>query len=735
MDTAAKIDEIVNARNNNVEPLIKEEEKCRAVQTVLDQLKLDLSRLAGKLDENEPLSREVTRLQADIPRLGQQINELREMINHCRRRFDRHTINIGFGGKRGQGKSFLLQKISGLSDNEVPSGSRKTVTAVRSEIFNNPEAYAEITFYSPTEFLNEVIRKYCEELKITPPTTLEEFAGLNLPDRNDVDVSQVAYLGRLASLQKHLPEYAPLLKSDAIIERDFNKLRKYVAYTDQNNNDIYTYAAVKRALIYTPFPETQVKKLGLVDLPGLGELNPTVETRHTSGFGDEVDVILLVRRPYGTRVDWGEEDQKAFNTLTGAVKDGSASDFVVIVQNEGGCDPSVAETALKCIREAVKEKFIVMRSTGDNSSVLSGEVLAPVLDHLARTLPEKDKRTLDEITGKARNVWGKLTNSVQKTLNNLKKSHDRGRPGEEKQQQGQESLANLARKLEDAAKLLDEKTRDQVENEELINEIEKIQQSLKNFLATGLGAGSIEEWIRINANKIAETKSPQAIYPYNANILRVQIAEEFTRLNHVYSDIIEDLLDIVAARLDEVLPNFLQGTTGREKLSRFRERLLNNEYSYDNIVEALDFLLNFKIEHRTQIYPRAYEPIREFMASVENPATIPDISNKSREEQAAAVFDHISGLARRVIMDVGELLMQESLYINKILFVALQFFDDKIIRSINAEPHWVRFISTFYPEIYGTRDDASKSAAILAVMDRLSQLNKTLQQGVNSERV
>lgn len=176
MDTAAKISEIVSLRNKSIQPLLQEEERCASTIAILDQLQGDLSEYVRKHGQENITGENCATLLQNIPTIKREINNLQQKIAHCRRRFDRPTINIGFGGKRGQGKSFLLQKFSGLTNNEVPSGSGKTVTAVRSEIFNDARAYAEITFYNAQEFLREIIGPYCSQLNVPAPASL-----LNLP--------------------------------------------------------------------------------------------------------------------------------------------------------------------------------------------------------------------------------------------------------------------------------------------------------------------------------------------------------------------------------------------------------------------------------------------------------------------------------------------------------------------------------------------------------------------------
>lgn len=721
MSIATSIADIIRERNASARPLLQQEERCIATLKILDGLEESLSRFLQNPNREEQSRKTCTSLLENIPRIKSQLRGLQEKIGHCRRRFERKTINIGFGGKRGQGKSFLLQKLSGLTDNEVPSGAGKTVTAVRSEIFNDEDAFAEITFYDQQGFLREVIAPYCAQLNLPSPTNIQEFVALPLPDPASAGEIQVSYLKKLAALRDHASEFVPFLTGETITERDFPRLRKYVAYTDGEGNDSYTYAAVRQVLVHTPFPKTDVRQLGLIDLPGLGELNPTVEKRHTSGFGDEVDIVLLIRRPLGPRVDWDIEDQNVLESLKNAVKDGELSEIVVLVQNEGGCDTTLANIAEKSIRETVSSNFDVLRTKGETPETLTRDVLSPILDRLARTLPVADGRTLEAIATVAAKLWRDIETYAGRAFDLLKKSNDRGFPEEEMRIRAAETRDALAARLQDASKSLNARIETEYENEPLALRIEQIQAELKEFVRTGMGTGSSEAWIARNANRIATDRTGAAVYVDTGHQMRVKIAEDFATLNQVYCDILDGLLDLVADQLDVVLPGFLEGDTGREKLIFLRDRLLASDRSFDNIVEAVNFLLDLKIDHRSQIYPRAYEPIRAFMQDMSNP-DIPAAPGKTREEQAAIIYDDLASKADRVIIEIVNHLFDETKRINDILFVALEYFDDKIIRSNIAKMHWERFIQVFHREIFGTSEDASESRALQEIMKYLGIL-------------
>lgn len=84
-------------------------------------------------------------------------------------RFTRTTVNIGVSGAARMGKSTLLQSVSGLDDNQIPTGHGIPVTAVRSRIFHSPTVRrAELEMHSPESFLTAVISPLHAALDLSP---------------------------------------------------------------------------------------------------------------------------------------------------------------------------------------------------------------------------------------------------------------------------------------------------------------------------------------------------------------------------------------------------------------------------------------------------------------------------------------------------------------------------------------------------------------------------------------
>jgi hypothetical protein len=112
-------------------------------------------------------------------------------LNGLKSRFSRKTLNIGVVGRARQGKSRLLQSLTGLSTVEIPDGDDQHCTGVRSNVHHNSEieeAYAEVWFHTERSFLDEVIAPYYEQLRLgSRPRSIQEFADYELPELPKLD--------------------------------------------------------------------------------------------------------------------------------------------------------------------------------------------------------------------------------------------------------------------------------------------------------------------------------------------------------------------------------------------------------------------------------------------------------------------------------------------------------------------------------------------------------------------
>ena len=105
-------------------------------------------------------------------------------------RASRDTVNIGVSGVARVGKSTLLQAISGLEDNQIPTGDSVPVTAVRSTIhYSKDKNCAELVMYNWEDFRSEVLEPYARQLGISSvPTHQDGMSKWKLPANSEDDL-------------------------------------------------------------------------------------------------------------------------------------------------------------------------------------------------------------------------------------------------------------------------------------------------------------------------------------------------------------------------------------------------------------------------------------------------------------------------------------------------------------------------------------------------------------------
>lgn len=275
-------------------------------------------------------------------------------ISKLKTRFLRNTLNIGVIGRARQGKSRLLQSLSGLSTVEIPTGEHSHCTGVQSTICHNSniETYGEVQFYSEREFLDTVIAPYYDKLNLgVKPFSLDEFKRKPLPTLSE-ELSKKAVEGaiyeHLCKYHEHFDDYYHFINT---LPKQINRqeIREYVAQDNSSGNRVYfKYLAVKEAKIFCSFPNMDVGQIALIDMPGLGDTGLGDEERLIKILSKNVDLVLFIRLPKPLGEFWADVDVKLYDVAKSALTEISLEKWSFLVLNRTFASSQIGDNSAYC---------------------------------------------------------------------------------------------------------------------------------------------------------------------------------------------------------------------------------------------------------------------------------------------------------------------------------------------------------------------------------------------------
>lgn len=725
-DIEEQIYEIIKQRKSHLPQIDEVLNRCSVLRSPLEGTKTLIEELFEATANNSMLANACDVCHSSLQQFIKKLSEIEQQTLTVKKRFLRETINIGFGGPKGMGKSFLLQKISGLTDNEVPSAEGLPVTAVRSVIRNSPENKADITFHSEHSFLEQRIYPLCAALGVDHPKSIQDFRSLKLPEHMEPDRAD-QYCQKLKDYQQHLHEYASLLTGEKKTFR-LSDLRQYVSYSviaeEHGSRAVpcYRYLAVSAVAISCLFPRTTVQNLLLIDLPGLGELDPSLESIHTEGFKDNLDLCLFLRRPAGTRQDWDREAQAALDTLTQNTPVGRPSDFVLIVLNGGGCRQDMLKIMEEDTRSKLEPRYTILVTSSTDSEGLSRDVLAEALKRLAESLPASDKQLLREISENL----STLTENIIKFCDNAKRTLRQYGQGQDSEEIVRHAAEQAHKRFSDLSlrtlEFFDNAATRQEDLPDVIDTLNEIQAEMDEYLANGMDQGSLPQWQKMAQEVVAQSAGIGGLQIDQINKLRVQIALRFSQeLDEVYETYIHNLQQKVVDALNdaEVLNNMLNKETPKQNLEMFINYLDESTLPTPQIREAVRDILQLKIEHNIQFYPRVYDPIRH----LKNVADTISVEGNTREEKCSNLYMNLVDMGNRTIFDIRNRIIEETRdNLFNILLVAYEKFDDLIIRNNNVKEEWIRFFKSYFSDIHPMEQKTNKSYLLDQTIKQLETL-------------
>jgi energy-coupling factor transporter ATP-binding protein EcfA2 len=344
-----------------------------------------------------------------IPELVERAEILARELAKPIHRFGRQTLNIGVIGRTGQGKSTLLQRLSGVGEGVIPSGHLGFCTGVRSIVLHSSDPQKKggvISFYERDEFLRDVLAPYYPRLGLGPaPGSLEDFirAALPpLPPAGQGDATLQAMYGYLVRYKTRINAYKDFL-STGDLPVDINDVRTYITQESEDGKQTYsTFLAVKEARITSNFHHKDVEQIALVDMPGQGEMNVGDDQRLMQALGKQIDVALFVILPH-TRAELHDHDYHLYQLARSALQSVPLELWSFLVLNRRSADTKQQGLCQKIKDEKVetidpsgttRSPLKVARCLIANCSETDEagkNILEPVLDYLTANMQHIDE--------------------------------------------------------------------------------------------------------------------------------------------------------------------------------------------------------------------------------------------------------------------------------------------------------------------------------------------------------
>jgi hypothetical protein len=675
-----------------------------------------------------------------------------------RSRVSRRTINIGVSGRARNGKSTLLQSLSGLTDDQIPAGRGQPVTAVRSTIYHSTtRTGAVLTLHHEASFCAEVLAPYHRALNLLPtPRTLEEFSAFFYPPTaNELTGSVEPHpksgpmLARLREMQEALPSFRGHLTGQqreiALAESELASLREWVAYpapTGARSPD-RRYLAVRDASVTCRFPIDDVAALGLVDLPGLGELVPDADRHHLDSLKDDVDFVIVVKRPTDTNTLWSVEDGDALQLIVDASGAAAVRDFVTILVNSGGCAAENIDALRRDIRDRLNEglddrSYSVITADSADREQVREQVLKVVLEHLATALPRMDADVFAFAQAACTTGREQLRGLIGRHLASLRSIRT---PSEAQRlvHKQAELLDGVTTHLYTWIEELKARTEIGYADEEFLDEVAKVRDRTELWIRDGFGTeGGKDAWVERILPRMRRGTGPISVVESTLNGVRTEVAIQFNDIDTMLEKRRNEFWQGLARGLGPRFANLLHGDSPEEVLRNLRDTLGNADHDSPSLVKALDQVLDVRLDYRTRLLPEVWRKLDALMpryreetgdqllSMLKLPATV---------EGGQQLYKQVSELAIGVVYDIGAMLSAEPSANALILLSYGQYFEDAFTRSTKTPDDFLNVTTAFHDQLWPDEvsGPATSTARIQRTKDALNRLDQALTGGKGSK--
>ena len=741
----ASIDATIAARKEQLPAITVERSRVSQQLAALEGLQVQLDGLL-EAGADEAVAAEIEGAKGELARFCDELAGYRASLDELEAEFTRDTLNIGVSGAARTGKSTTLQRITGLTDRQIPSGDLNPVTAVRSEIYNSPRNEAVVTFKTERSFIEGYVRphvanvnEYLDEGSKLSIGSLSALKACEFPEKLEGSVTAAATdsLKRLREAKRSVASFEGYLgAAPATVTVD--DVSRYVTYPTASSEQAEAeggpfadrrYLAVELARIYCQFPNLGDAKVGLVDLPGLGEIGNSASEVHLKGLEDKVDQIFMVMKPSKEKAFADSEvghNLDQLQVIQPAVKRG---DLVVAAINKDAAAGQEAADNLRAHFEAEinagrEDKYSVEEYCAVDSDSVA-EFFTGLLDRLGTLLPEMDRQKVAYCMG-AVDLSDRIALAVAQIVASmdriLRKIPSSDRVMKLRIDAIEREIIGQLRAY--AVELGEEARADSDVFKEFVADAQGIHDDVAAHIADGLFRADADEWLDLTSS----SKDYYNLYRDECKRIRYEIIDAYCGLDRFYGVHVSNFKLRV---LNTVLRSCgMDGYFGFGALVSADDCIakvaseLGSTLHDDDLDSALNLLAGVKFDFRSNVFLQ----IERHLAELANPSeeyvkgrgygsktvnkrkVLGDTGSSAvQQEKLAEFLRHDATEANDAILDA---LKGEKDRFNKYLAVSIDFFNNYLFGKDedNFKQVVIRGLIREYKDwVLPDADDASKS--------------------------
>ena len=474
-----------NVLGNNVEPISTAIDNITSIrarhlpliqakETMLVNLKKAINAFAEWQEDvkRNQLNSELKNQMQQVPELGEianyNIEKLTENLHHyqeqiaiLRKRFERKNIQISLVGKARHGKSCILQAVTGLTDDTIPTSSETDCTGAISIIYNWDKLdkfEMDVDYYTPKEFVEAVNKKLTSFFNEGHPYTIHTLEQIASLPQSAFDSSVPEQEGFYNDYVSRFHQYESCFRPDAIRHFDSTEnvveyVAKYKIFTNENDiPDDYrkkgyrvekreqivegetiidykvhfaNFVTIKKAVMSTCYPNIDTKKIVAVDTIGLGNAL-TSETDRNNMFKvlrEDTDMAIFTYKIIpGSESELPEFITTSLDDIFGELSGMFPESWITCLLNEYGSGAPVFRghpVDYASYKNVVNQIYRKVASTGFGKDIQDKKLLT-----ICKTINALDKDkvntyfilpALQQITQKLPEIDSAMTNDANET--------------------------------------------------------------------------------------------------------------------------------------------------------------------------------------------------------------------------------------------------------------------------------------------------------------------------------